>query len=113
MKFISTRIFDLLKLLFILLFSSVFGTGDAVSQTTLSLGNPSQYIYALTDQGEILEINTSTAATNRTIKDATYPGNPVISPNAIGYNPANDRFYYFKRNYSAAPNEFVSFNHSA
>ncbi len=85
-------------------------TNPAISQITPSLGDPSKYIYALTDRGEIYEIDAVNATLNRVIKDSSYNGNPSYFPNALGYSPSNGKFYYFKRNFLGASNEFVSFD---
>ena len=80
------------------------------SQITLLLGNPANHIYGLTSNGEIYEINTSTAATTKTIKNNSYSGKSPSSSNGLAYNSSNGQFYYFKRNVTSSPQEFVSFN---
>ena len=82
------------------------------SQISLNICNdPTNIIYGLTQTGTIYPINVNTAATGAVVKNSTYPGNPPGASNAMGYNSANNRFYYFKRNVlTSAPQEFVSFN---
>jgi hypothetical protein len=41
-----------------------------------------------------------------------FTGNAPAGSNAIGYNPGNGRFYFFKRNADQTPQEFVSYNPS-
>ncbi len=69
---------------------------------------PATTLYGLDGNGFIYPINNTTAAVSPRINPA-YPGNAPSSPNAMGYNPSNGRFYYFKRNADQATEEFVSF----
>jgi Secretion system C-terminal sorting domain len=71
--------------------------------------SPATTAYGLTGNGEIYEINSATGATIRVIKNNSYSGNSPSSSNGLGYNPSNGKFYYFKRNKTASPQEFVSF----
>ncbi len=71
--------------------------------------NPAGVIYGLDNNGGIFPITVATAVVGARINPA-YPGNAPAASNAIGYNPTNGRFYYFKRNADNAPQEFVSFN---
>lgn len=79
------------------------------AQTSTVCTNPANIIYGLTGTGLIYEINVNTAATGAVIKNSTYSGNVPGSSNGLGYNYANSKFYYFKRNVTSTPQEFVSF----
>ena len=71
--------------------------------------SPATIVYGMDDVGGIYPITVATAAVGARINPA-YGGNAPASSNAMGYNPGNGRFYYFKRNADQAPQEFVSFN---
>ncbi len=71
--------------------------------------SPGTIIYGLDGNGFIYPINTTNASVGARINPA-YPGNSPASPNAMGYNTGNGRFYYFKRNADQGTQEFVSFN---
>jgi hypothetical protein len=71
--------------------------------------NPNGFIYGLTNVANIHRISTSNAAVNVQMNPA-YGGNAPSYSNAMGYNNANGRFYYFKRNSFTSPQEFVSFD---
>ena len=71
--------------------------------------DPAGVIYGMDNNGGIFPITVATGAVGARINPA-YPGNAPAASNAIGYNPGNGRFYYFKRNADNAPQEFVSFN---
>jgi hypothetical protein len=79
-------------------------------QVSVVCSNPTNTAYGLTNTGEIYEINTTTAATIRTIKNNVYAGAAPASSNGMGYNTFNGKFYYFKRNITSGSQEFVSFN---
>ncbi len=81
----------------------------AFAQVSLVCTNPTNVAYGLTNAGEIYEINSTTAATIRVIKDATYAGQPASNANGMGFNVFNTKFYYFKRNVTAGNQQFVSF----
>jgi hypothetical protein len=85
-------------------------TTTLFGQITLVCTNPTNTAYGLTSNGEIYEINSTTGATIKVIKNNSYPGNSPSSANGIGYNTFNGKFYYFKRNVTSSPQEFVSFN---
>ncbi len=104
----TLKIEKVLKALFIVF--TVASLCAANAQITLTLGNPNTYIYGLTGNGEILEINSNTAATYRVIKNNSYTGNSPSKANGLAYNAANGLFYYFKRNVGGSNPEFVSFN---
>src|SRR5580700_7592900 len=78
------------------------------SQAQICL-DPVNIVYGMTNAGVIYPINVNTGAAGSAINPA-YPGNAPSSSNAIGYNSHNGNFYYFKRNYGASPQEFVSFS---
>src|SRR5436190_7579139 len=71
--------------------------------------SPAGIVYGMDNSGGIFPINTSTAVVGVRV-NPPYPGNSPAASNAIGYNPGNGRFYYFKRNADQTPQEFVSFN---
>jgi hypothetical protein len=71
--------------------------------------DPVNIVYGMTNAGVIYPINVNTGAVGAAINPA-YTGNAASSSNAIGYNSRNGNFYYFKRNYGASPQEFVSFS---
>jgi hypothetical protein len=79
-------------------------------QISIVCTDPTNTIYGLTGNGEIYPIDVNTAKTGTVVKNNTYPGNSPSSSNGMGYNTFNGRFYYFKRNVTASPQEFVSFN---
>jgi Secretion system C-terminal sorting domain len=83
--------------------------GASHGQVSVVCTSPTTVAYGLTSNGEIYEINNTTGATIRVIKNNTYAGNSPSSSNGIGYNSFNSKFYYFKRNVTATPEEFVSF----
>lgn len=72
-------------------------------------GSPNQFIYSLTNVANIQRINTNNGNVAAPLNPA-YGGNAPDLSNAMGYNPINGRFYYFKRNTLNAPQEFVSFD---
>jgi len=59
--------------------------------------SPATVIYGMDDVGGIYPITSATGAVGARINPA-YTGNAPSSSNAMGYNPGNGRFYYFKRN---------------
>lgn len=84
---------------------------QAGAQISMVCTDPTNTIYGLTQAGTIYPINVNTAVCGAATKNGTYLGNSPAFSNALGYNPVNGRFYYFKRNVvSGAPQEFVSFN---
>jgi hypothetical protein len=109
MKLIST-LFESKSLKMAALSLLVFGYSVSYGQVSAVCTNPTNVAYGLTGNGEIYEIDATTGATLRTIKNNTYSGNSPKSANGIGYNSFNSKFYYFKRNVtSGSPQEFVSF----
>jgi hypothetical protein len=87
----------------------VLFTAKSSAQTSSVCTDPANYIYGLTANGEIYPINVNNAVTGAATKNSTYAGNAPGSANGLGYNPVNERFYYFKRNVNMDPQEFVSF----
>jgi hypothetical protein len=73
--------------------------------------DPLNVVYGMTNSGFIYPINVNTGVVGAALNPA-YTGNAVSSANAIGYNSVNGKFYYFKRNFPASPQEFVSFDPS-
>ena len=71
--------------------------------------DPLNVVYGMSNAGFIYPINVNTGSVGAALNPA-YTGNAVSSANAIGYNSVNGKFYYFKRNYPASPQEFVSFD---
>lgn len=86
----------------------------AKSKAQISLNvctDPTNIMYGLTSSGAIYPINMNTGAVGTVVKNTTYLlQNGASKANALGYNPVNNRFYYFKRNVGESPQEFVSFN---
>jgi len=89
-----------------LIFVSLICFSYAQAQICL---DPVNIVYGMTNAGIIYPINVNTGAVGAAINPA-YTGNAASSSNAIGYNSRNGNFYYFKRNYGANPQEFVSFS---
>jgi len=73
--------------------------------------DPAGTMYGMDNSGGIFPINTATGVVGARINPA-FTGNAPAGSNAIGYNPGNGRFYFFKRNADQTPQEFVSFNPS-
>lgn len=71
--------------------------------------DPINTIYGINASGFISPITVTTGATGAAI-NPPYSGNAPSQANGLGYNPNNGRFYYFKRNPSAAPSEFVCYD---
>ncbi|HEY6502378.1 MAG TPA: T9SS type A sorting domain-containing protein [Chitinophagaceae bacterium] len=84
-------------------------SANSYSQVSIVCTDPTNTVYGLSNSGQIMGINSNTAATVATVKNSSYPGNSTSSSNGIGYNTFNSTFYYFKRNVGASPQEFVSF----
>ena len=74
--------------------------------------SPSTVIYGLTSDGAIYPINVSNASSGTVVKNTTYSGNSAKSANGLAYNSTNGKFYYFKRNVTSSPQEFVSYDPS-
>ena len=72
-------------------------------------GAPGTTLYGLDGNGAIYPINNTNGVVSGRINPA-YPGNAPSSPNAMGYSPTSNRFYFFKRNEDQPTPEFVSFN---
>lgn len=70
--------------------------------------NPT-YIYGLTNVGMIQRIDVTNGTVAAPINPA-FGGNPANFSNALGYNPLNGKYYFFKRNSISAPQEFMSFD---
>ena len=71
------------------------GTHKSEAQICAS---PATTIYGLANTGAIYPINVNDASVGTVIKNTTYAGNAVNRANGLGYNNANGKFYYFKRN---------------
>lgn len=103
MKIKSTLLYrQLLSLFFV----------SALSFTTLSAAaqnKDSSHLYGLTKTGLIYVINPTNADCGTSINPA-YTGNAPAEANAMGYDSLNKNFYFFKRNYADAPEEFISYN---
>lgn len=67
------------------------------------------FIYGLTNVGMIQRIKVSNGSVAAPINPA-FTGNAPNLSNALGYNPLNGKYYFFKRNTTTAPQEFVSFD---
>lgn len=86
--------------------------GKLAAQTyPFTLGSPSKFIYGLTGNGAIYEVDAVTGGGN-IIKNTTYAGKSPSQPNGLAYSPTNNKFYYFKRNPGVSNPEFVSFDPS-
>ena len=72
--------------------------------------DPVNIIYGLTSSGAIYPITVGTATVGTVIKTSTYSGNSASNANGLAYNSTNGKFYYFKRNVSSSPQEFVSYD---
>ncbi len=73
--------------------------------------DPAGTVYGMDNNGGIYPINTANGVVGARI-NPPFTGNSPSASNAIGYNPSNGRFYFFKRNADQTPQEFVSFNPS-
>jgi len=71
--------------------------------------DPANIIYGLTSTGQIRPITVSTGAVGVAI-NPPYSGVAPSLANANGYNPLNGKFYFFKRNSSSPPQQFMSFD---
>lgn len=72
--------------------------------------DPAGVIYGLTGNGAIYPINVSNGSTGSVIKNTSYPGNSVSKANGLAYSSTSGKFFYFKRNVGASPQEFVSYD---
>ena len=106
MKKISTSIYENLLPAFLFIAAFIFQPKQSNAQVC---SDPLNVIYGMTNSGVVYPINVNTGNVGAALNPA-YPGNATSSSNAIGYNSVNGNFYYFKRNYPASPQEFVSFN---
>ena len=71
--------------------------------------NPNTTIYGLTATGSIYPISVSNANVGAAL-NPVYPGYAAAESNAMGYNPTNGKFYYFKRNPNMSSQEFCVFD---
>jgi len=67
------------------------------------------YIYGLTNVGMIQRIDVTNGSVAAPMNPA-FGGNAPNLSNAMGYNPLNGKYYFFKRNAFSAPQEFMSFD---
>jgi len=67
------------------------------------------YIYGLTNVGMIQRIDVTNGSVAAPMNPA-FGGNAPNLSNAMGYNPLNGKYYFFKRNAFTAPQEFMSFD---
>ncbi len=97
---------------FIVVLSILIASLSSFSQITPNVcSDPTNIIFGLTQEGTIYPINVNTGVVGTVIKNSTYTGNEPSASNALGYNAANGKFYYFKRNPGEEePQEFVSFD---
>ncbi|MDP4263226.1 MAG: T9SS type A sorting domain-containing protein [Bacteroidota bacterium] len=109
MKLIST-LFEKKTLTTLAAALLMFSATTSFGQVSLVCTSPTSTIYGLDGNGEIYPIKTANAKTGTIVKNSTYPGQTPASANGIGYNTFNGKFYYFKRNTTSAPQEFVSFD---
>jgi hypothetical protein len=89
---------------------TLFFTSCLVNEPLAQVCNdPINVIYGMTNAGRIRPINVNTANVGAAINPA-YPGNAASTSNGIGYNAQDNKFYYFKRNVGANPQEFISYS---
>ncbi len=110
MKLISTPFQGKMLLMLIAIISMQCVTNKAWTQGGSVCTNPKSIIYGLTANGAIYPINVNTGIVGSALKNTTYSGNSVQNANGLGYNSVNGKFYYFKRNATSSPEEFVSFD---
>src|SRR4051794_10917012 len=67
------------------------------------------YIYGLTNVGKIQRIDVNDGSVSAPLNPA-FTGNTPNLSNAMGYNPMNGKYYFFKRNALSAPQEFMAFD---
>lgn len=89
---------------------TTFSATESTAQVSTVCTDPTNIIYGLTGNGAIYPINVNTGNTSAATKNTTYSGNSANKSNGLGYNSTNGKFYYFKRNVGASPQEFVSFD---
>src|SRR3954470_17193633 len=81
----------------------------ALQVSAQTCSSPNTFIYGLTNVANVHRINTTNGNVGAAMNPA-YGGNVPSYSNAMGYNNVNGKFYYFKRNSFAPPQEFVSFD---
>ena len=77
--------------------------------TDISAQCNQNYIYGLTNVGMIQRIDVTNGSVAAPMNPA-FGGNAPNLSNAMGYNPLNGKYYFFKRNAFSAPQEFMSFD---
>ena len=73
--------------------------------------NSANVIWGLSNAGDIYPITIATGVVGPRL-NAPFPGNAPSSPNGVGYNNINSRFYFFKRAPNSGSQEFVSYDAS-
>ena len=73
--------------------------------------NSANEIWGLSNAGDLYPITIATGVVGPKLNPA-FPGNAPSSPNGLGYNNINQRFYFFKRAPGAGAQEFVSYDPS-
>lgn len=101
---LSTRIRLAVMSLLVLCVGSVNKTAAQIC------ADPATIIYGLAGNGAIYPITVSSATVGTAVKNTTYTGNAPSKANGLAYNSTNGKFYYFKRNVGATPQEFVSYD---
>jgi hypothetical protein len=100
------KIHNRILLVFYFLCTTFVLLQDASAQVC---ADPAGVIYGLHANGSIYPITVSSGNVGAALTPA-YTGNVPNYANAMGYNPLDGKFYYFKRNVFTAPQEFVSFH---
>ncbi|MFT3933703.1 MAG: T9SS type A sorting domain-containing protein [Chitinophagaceae bacterium] len=80
-----------------------------VQATVVSAQCNQNFIYGLTNVGNIQRITVSNGTVAAALNPA-FTGNAANLSNALGYSQLNGKYYFFKRNTTTAPQEFVSFD---
>jgi hypothetical protein len=99
-----------LQRIYITVFTFILVIVTICAQTLEAYTQCSQnFVYGLTNAGMIRRINVASGLVSAPINPA-HTGNLPSYSNAIGYNPLNGKYYFFKRNSFVAPQEFMSFD---
>src|SRR5687767_5218545 len=69
--------------------------------------NSGTTLFGLTGTGAVHQITAATGVTGARINNVI--GTPSQA-NGLGFNPLNNRLYYFRRNIQTPPQEFVTYN---
>jgi hypothetical protein len=72
-------------------------------------GCSQSFVYGLSNAGMIRRITINNGGVQVAMNPA-HAGNAASYSNAMGYNPLNGKYYFFKRNSFVSPQEFMSFD---